>query len=413
MNSQLIKTWGRVLGLGCALMAADQAVALTEYLTAEFVPSLDNPSNNVFTNTSQAGQICREMPAVCDDQKSFSFSGRTSNQTPVIANHPDPRQGWFIKLPAEWRDITVRHTKTGETNQVQLRFIGFGGSLRIAPNATFATGVPDITAAHSALWNGGGLDVPPAPCTSKYHRIQDDIQVQFLWQMPVVAQCAKQLAFNLNSMQIYFLEVMYEIRTPTPLNMSAGTWEADYSYSLGPGQDFDFGDNVLPADPRLDLKISLSVAHHLRVVFPPGGDHLALEPEGGWVPWLTRGRQPERILRDQPFQFTSSGPVKMRLDCQYLVRGNCAISNARRHTVPVETRISLPAGMRQLTGGPISKALLTSADDLTAVADAYVADAIGNLHFEVGKTDVDAMLAYPDTTYSGLVTVMWDSILIP
>lgn len=284
MNSQLIKTWGRVLGLGCALMATDQAVALTEYLTAEFVPSLDNPSNNVFTNTSQAGQICREMPAVCDDQKSFSFSGRTSNQTPVIANHPDPRQGWFIKLPAEWRDITVRHTKTGETNQVQLRFIGFGGSLRIAPNATFATGVPDITAAHSALWNGGGLDVPPAPCTSKYHRIQDDIQVQFLWQMPVVAQCAKQLAFNLNSMQIYFLEVMYEIRTPTPLNMSAGTWEADYSYSLGPGQDFDFGDNVLPADPRLDLKISLSVAHHLRVVFPPGGDHLALEPEGGWVP---------------------------------------------------------------------------------------------------------------------------------
>lgn len=103
----------------------------------------------------------------------------------------------------------------------------------------------------------------------------------------------------------------------------------------------------------------------------------------------------------------------MRLDCQYLVRGNCAISNARRHTVPVETRISLPAGMRQLTGGPISKALLTSADDLTAVADAYVADAIGNLHFEVGKTDVDAMLAYPDTTYSGLVTVVWDSILIP
>jgi hypothetical protein len=163
----------------------------------------------------------------------------------------------------------------------------------------------------------------------------------------------------------------------------------------------------------LDLPITLTVSHHLRVVFPPGADRLALEPEGGWIPWLNGGRRPERILRDQPFQFTSSGPVKMRIECQYLMGGNCAIANPAGHRVPVETRITLPVGMHELTGGPVSKKLLNSIDEATAVAQQYVADQTGNLHFEIARADVEDMLTYPDTTYSGNVTVVWDSFLIP
>jgi len=412
VTTEFLKGWVRTLGLGCVMMA-EPAMALNARITAEFVPSLTDPTNNTFTNTSDAGYICLVIPAACDNNKSIGFPGRASAQTPFIPNDPNPRQGLFIKLPADWRDITVRHATTGQTSTVQLRFTAFGGELWIAPGAIFATGIPDLTAAHSALWNGGGLEIAPGPCVSRYHDVLRDTAVRFMWQTPVVADCAKQIAFGLTSASIYQLEVMYEIRTPTPLNMAAGLWEADYTYSLGPGADFDFGDNVLPSDPNLNIKISLNVSHHLRAVFPPGGDKLALEPEGGWIPWLNGGRRPERIIRDQPFQFTSSGPVKMRVECQYLMGGNCAIANPAGHRVPVETRITLPAGMHELTGGPVSKKLLTSTDDATALADRYVADQTGNLHFEVARSDVHDMLAYPDTTYSGNVTVVWDSFLIP
>lgn len=413
MNGQAMKRCLKVFGTVYLLMTTDLATAVTARITAEFVPSLDNPTNNVFTNTSAPGFFCGTMPAICDYHKSLIIQGRTANDNPFTANNPDPRQGLFFKLPADWRDITVRHAVTGETSQVQLRFTAIGGQLRMAPGATFATGIPDLTAAHSALWNGGGLEVAPAPCTSAYHSISSDAEVRFFWKVPVVAQCAKQMAFNHDLVQFYSLEVMYEISTPTPLGMSAGTWEADYSYTLGPGEDFDFGDNVRPSESRLDLKISLSVSHHLRVVFPPSADRLALEPEGGWMPWLSRGQRPERILRDQSFQFTSSGPVKMRVECQHAIGTHCAIENPAGHSVPVETRISLPIGMHAQAGGSVSKQLLSNNDDITALNDRYVANQTGTLHFEVKRSDVETMLAHQDTTYSGNVTVVWDSFLMP
>jgi len=413
VTTELLKAWVRTIGLGCVLMAAQSAMAMNMRMTAVFVPSLDNPTNNVFTNTSNSGYICFIRPDVCDNNKSFGFPGGVFSQTPVIKNDPDPRQGWFVKLPLDWRDILVRHATTGETNLVQLRFSGFGGEVRYTPNVEFITGIPDPTGAHAALWRGGGLETPPAPCVGRYYTVLDGRSTRFLWQLTAAGECAKQAAFTMNKVDIYSLELMYEIRTPTPLNMTAGVWEADYTYMLGPGADIDFGDNMLPSDPILNIKISLDVSHHLRAVFPPGGDKLALEPEGGWIPWLNGGRRPERIIRDQPFQFTSSGPVKMHIECQYLMGGNCAIANPAGHRVPVETRITLPAGMHELTGGPVSKKLLSSIDEATALADSYVADQTGNLHFEVARSDVHDMLAYPDTTYSGNVTVVWDSFLIP
>jgi hypothetical protein len=395
-------------------MSIDQASAYQHIITAEFVPSLDKPDNNVFTNTSHSGMLCTTMPALCDFKKSLVIAGRSASQSPFLANAPDPRQGWSIKTPAEWREITVRHTGTNETNKVELRMTGVGGRFQSTPEASYITGIQDPQAAHEALWNGGGLGNAPAPCIGKYSEVVSlGSSVRFLWQTPVASACAKQSAFDIDKAYLYDLELLYELRTPTPLDMSAGTWESEISYSMGPGGDFDFGDNLLPAVSSLDIKISLSVAHHLRVVFPPSATRLALEPDGGWVPWLSRGRRPERIMRDQSFRFTTSGPVKMRIECQYDMNGNCGLDNAVGHRVPVETRISLPDGMHELTGGPVSKRLLTSLDDVAALANRYVADQTGQLHFEISRADVDAMLSFPDTTYSGDVTVVWDSYLMP
>jgi hypothetical protein len=405
VDIEAVKSWVRALGVGCLLMATEQAAAITVPLTAEFVPSLDNPSNNTFTNTTGSGAICLRYPDHCDYKRSLGVGGQFLNQTPILANDPNPRQGLTIKVPNEWRDITVRHTTTGETSLVQLRFTGIGGSFRPSPDAPFITKIPDERAAQEALWHDGWIGTAPAPCTRGFGELRRG-EISFLWLVTSSASCSKTAAFDIPNGTIYFPEFIYELRTPTPLDMSAGTWVGATSYTMVPGGDIDFGDNYQYSHSVLDLPITLTVSHHLRVVFPPGADRLALEPEGGWIPWLNGGRRPERILRDQPFQFTSSGPVKMRIEC-------CAIANPAGHRVPVETRITLPVGMHELTGGPVSKKLLNSIDEATAVAQQYVADQTGNLHFEVARADVHDMLTYPDTTYSGNVTVVWDSFLIP
>jgi hypothetical protein len=394
------------------MIATDQAAAFDIPLAAQFVPSLETPARYAFTVVTASGPICRAQPGACDNKSSVYTLWSPPTRYPIFANHPDPRQGLTVKLPAGWRDITVRHEATGETRVVQIRIVGIGSQFHLSTSATVLTGITNPEAAHQALWNGGGLGSAPAPCLSTYGKVTSDRDVQFLWMTPVAAACAKQSAFTIPDARLVTTEFVYELRTPTPLDMSSGLWTGGYSYSSGPGQDFDFGDNFIGTSPPI-VALSLTVAHQLRAVFPPGADHLALEPEGGWIAWLNGGRRPERIMRDQPFRFTSSGPVKMRLECQYSMAGNCAINNPDGHSVAVETRITLPAGIRESGGGAVSKTLLSDLTELATASDRYVADQPGLLHFEVGRADVAAMLRYPDTTYSGNVTVLWDSALSP
>lgn len=294
-----------------------------------------------------------------------------------------------------------------------MRMAGLVAIAKLSDNAQTLTGIPDLEAAHNAIWSGG-LGIAPAPCVATFAQAQGRIEYLFIWETPTATACAKNNAYPLRApVRLTNQEYLFELRTPTPLDMAAGTYEATHSYSMGPGEDIDFGDSFLPSQPRFDINIILTVEHHLRVVFPPGANRLALEPEGGWLQWINRGRQPERIRRDQPFQFTASGPVKMRIECQYTVADNCAIANPAGDQVPVQTRISLPIGMHELTGGPVTKRLLSSREDVTAVPDRYVAAQAGTLHFEIERSDVDTMLGHKDTTYAGAVTVVWDSFLIP
>jgi hypothetical protein len=405
------KGWAKVLGIGWMLLAADRVMAENTTVTAQFVPSVDDPTNNTFTDITSPGMICVIFPHVCDYRKSLSVSEWIFSQSPMTAN--DPRRGVSITLPAFWRDATVQHTTTGETRVVQMRIDGFGGRFRTDPESTVITGISSARAAHEALWVGGGLGTAPSPCVTKHARFVGPDSYQFLWETPAPVACGKTSAFTIDSARLYNTEFMYQMKWPTPLSMAAGRWEGATSYSVGPGMDIDFGENFIPSYNSLDVQFELTVSHHLRVAFPPGSDRLALEPEGGWMPWLTRGRRPERILRDQPFQFTASVPVKMRVECQYIRGAHCAIENPGGHSVPVQTRISLPPGMHTLTGGPASKMLLTHNADVTAAADRYVAEQTGTLHFEVARSDVETMLPHADTTYSGAVTVVWDSFLMP
>lgn len=394
-------------------MAAEQAMAIDSTITAVFKPSQNDPGAGGFINTTRSGLLCTNTPNACSNRKSLGIFWNMATQNPITANDPDPRQGWSIKTPAKWQDITVRHWTTGETRVVQMRIVGIAGLFAPNTSTETITGLSDPMAAHHALWKGGGLGTAPTPCIGTYSDVLNHYEAWFVWDTPVAASCNKKSAYSFNGFRIRNLELLYEIRTPTPLNMTTGTWEGLHTYSMAPGGDFDFGNNLRPDFPSFEVEMRLTVEHHLSVTFPPGANRLALEPEGGWLAWLNRGRRPERISRDQAFRFTVSGPVKMRLECQHPLANDCAISNPAGHQVPVQTRISLPEGMREITGGAVTKKLLSTQEDVTALPAQYVADQTSHLHFEVAREHVATMLDHPDTTYSGNVTVVWDSFLAP
>lgn len=70
-------------------------------------------------------------------------------------------------------------------------------------------------------------------------------------------------------------------------------YRGSLTYTIGPGGDFDFGNNVtgLSGD-TLVINFELDVQHAFIFEFPPGSERAVLEPKGGWQAWLDGGQPP-------------------------------------------------------------------------------------------------------------------------
>lgn len=68
-------------------------------------------------------------------------------------------------------------------------------------------------------------------------------------------------------------------------------YRGSLTYTIGPGGDFDFGNNVtgLSGD-TLVINFELDVQHAFIFEFPPGSERAVLEPKGGWQAWLDGGQ---------------------------------------------------------------------------------------------------------------------------
>jgi hypothetical protein len=173
------------------------------------------------------------------------------------------------------------------------------------------------------------------------------------------------------------------------------------------------GDIMLPSINSLTLNFELDVQHTLKVDVPPGGNHVELVPPGGWQSWVTQGRKPTRLLRDQTFNVSASSRFKMTLQCQYPSGINCALwEPISGHSVPLEVSVTLPHGIVDASQQPVSRRRLRRDGVGTELFQPgiYVDRKPGTLHFEVAREAVQEMLS-PNVSrsYSGSVTVIWDS----
>ncbi|MGE8189934.1 hypothetical protein [Pseudomonas sp. NPDC086278] len=384
-------------------------------IQASFKPDSANPQRNKFINDTPSSGYCGLYPQQCADNEMFSLQVpiRFDSIAPILANHPSVRQGAMFKVPAQWRDLTVVHETTGEPETVRVRIAGIGSRYVTEDVIGLVGGGDDYRLAHNQLWGISWVNAPP-PCLYSGVGFFSSTHYRFFWKTPTEGICEKQAKFNVPWLRYDYLDFAYELITPNPLGMSSGKYLGNLTYTLGPGADFDMGDIMQPSSSTLGLSFTLDVQHTLKVDVPPGGNRVELVPQGGWQSWLSQGRKPTRLFRDQTFNISASSRFKMQMECQYRQDGQtCSLYEPPSgHFVPLNVSVSLPHGLVDADGRAVDHRPLRLDGSGTELFQPgfYVDRKPGTLHFEIPASEVAEMIKPgQQRQYSGSVTVIWDS----
>ena len=231
----------------------------------------------------------------------------------------------------------------------------------------------------------------------------------FFWFTPQSSPCGFKPAFEIDRLEMSGMSVSYLMTSPDSLKMESGIYRGTITYTVGPGGDFDFGDNLFANDSSITFNFTLDVRHTLKFQLPPGAEKVTLNPAGGWQQWLDRGRRPEKLSSSQHFKIWSSTAFSVSLQCEYFLDTQCGIQNPAGHTVPVETRVTLPNGLQDASGRPVERLLLSTSPQVIS-SSYYVDDGLSTLNFDVARDQVKSMIDdHSGSTYRGNITVIWDS----
>lgn len=399
-----VTTWMGVL----AALSLSTAQAVNQEIRAVFQPDPSKPGNNMFINTTPNSGYCADYPGQCADNKMFSI------RAPLIfqaVRSLSPGDGVSIRMPSHWRQVVVTNRNTQETAIVEVRMTGVGSEYHLNQSAASLVGVTDPVEAHSLLW-GSGWMYAPTPCQYAGIGLAGSNTFRFFWKAPVEVACTKFAAYRIPSMAFSTLDFAYELRTPNPLTMSSGQYTGSMPYMLGSGGHIDFGALMRPLDSHLTLDLVLDVQHTLKVDLPPGGNKVALEPEGGWQRWIASGTRPARIYRDQVFNISASAAFKVMMQCDsFQPSGPDCRLNGQSNTAWVHTTLSLPGGITGPDGAPVKDVPLMNYAWVGPFRPGqYVDRKSGNLRFEMPREAMDFLFRPGiNDTLKGNITVIWDS----
>lgn len=396
-----------VLGV-CLALAMPRAEAATQEIRALFQPDPSQPSKNVFVNKTPNSGYCASYPGECEQNSMFSI------QLPVLMSSQAPLQPGDaipIRVPANWRQLTVTNADTQETEVVEVRITGIGSNFILSHTAAELTGETNNLTAHQALWEGSSWVYAPAPCRYSGVGFYGSQTYRFFWKAPVEADCTKVARFTIPQMTFNTMDFAYELRTPNPLGMSSGLYTGSINYTLGPAGDFTFGSSFTPDDGNLTLDFVLDVQHTLKVELPPGGNRVSLEPAGGWAPWIESGKKPTEIFRDQPFYLSASSRFKVMLLCNSPGGNTCRLGSPKGNATDIQVAITLPPGITGSSGYNVTRMPLQYNSWVGPFQPSlYVDRKVGSLNFYMTPFAINFLLKPGvNDKLRGNITIIWDS----
>ncbi|MHC8304443.1 hypothetical protein [Pseudomonas sp. PB3P13] len=400
------------MSTGCLLLLAALSMASAEAANQEiralFQPDPSQPNKNVFINKTPNSGYCEFYPGECANSNMFSIRipvGFTSSRAIV------PGDSLALKVPANWRPLTVINQDTQESETVEVRIIGIGSNYGLSDPVHDLVGEPDTIKAHQKLWTNSSWVYAPAPCLYSGVGFLTPHSYAFFWKAPVETACTKFAAYRIPALSFQYIDFAYELRTPNPLGMSSGLYTGSMTYTIGPAGDFQMGSMMQPDDGSLTLDFVLDVQHTLKVDLPPGGNRIAMEPEGGWQRWIDSGRKPTVIFRDQLFYISASSRFKVMLLCGSQGGTECDIGNNQVGYSKFEVRLSVPHGIV----GPgnhdgWSGTLLYNTWIGPFEPSRYVDRKPGTLRFQMPSKWIDSLLKPGmNGTLWGTATIIFDS----
>lgn len=368
-------------------------------ISAEFTPSVSNPGNQKFVNTTPLSGYCKSWPQYClTDQFSIAIPGRLTQSYTMKANDTQRNSAYF-KFPSTERDITVQSAE-GKTYTLKFRVTAISAMLHAASGT-----LKD--------WSGGGFVYAPSPCSYSGVGVGVSTWYSFMWKLPKSGDerpCVKISTIERTSNYFDDLSIGYELTAPDPLLMNGGVYTGSLTFSVGPGGDIDVGDNFQAQIGSIPFNFKLTVNHELKITTDNKSKNIQLEPPGGWAGGLT----PVQYLRGRShFNITSSGDFHVYLLCSHQSGDECAVSSEKTgELIPVSAYLTLPENIHDKNLlKMVKRQPIYNGKDLTKNifhTVSYSQNRLGFIDFEVARQNVEKMFSTRPDIYSGNVTVFFE-----
>lgn len=395
--------------------------AATIELTAQFTPSMLNPNNNTFINTTPKGGYCTHWS--CNEAQYSVLLPLTTQMTKTIPAAGTQRDGPYFGLPKTKRVITVTNMESGESFKAEFRvsFFSAQGQGPTEKNWLSNTG-------QSATGNFMYPTDSGKGCSYGGKLYFNPNWFYFMWKaLNNTTPCYKLSAIVRENSPSYFhdMSIGYELTAQSLISaVGSGIYTGHLQLSVGPGGDFDFGDNYQANDSSLTINLTMKVNHDLLVTTTAADRKLTLQPcdvgkictqeqgERNWERWMITRITPQLTTRSQ-FRLSSSGNFTVYLQCGYQVGENCALkSDSNAQLVPLHAYLSLPSHIvDQQTKASVSHRPLSISKNIsrdTFISKHYATNGAGSIDFLVKQRDVDTMLETRPDIYRGIVTVIFD-----
>lgn len=400
------------------LLSSAAPNASTMDITASFSPSMSDPENNTFTNTTPQSGFCGKWPQYCPANTfSIGLPITTTISKPITA-HNDPHEGVFFGLPGKKREVMVTDINSGEKHPVTFTITNFSAIAHF----------PNDQGQKAWDTDDGTLGSPSSSssCSRRANPAGGRTIFSFVWNVPAedVACYATSAIDRTEPTAFDGLSIGYNLITPNPLIMGSGTYTGVLSLSVGPGGDFDFGNNYQASDTNLTINFTLSVNHELKLTTSPEDRQVTLQPcasgrvcteEEGKANWerSTITRIAPQLTGRSHFTLSSSGAFTVFLQCDQQIGQDCALqSEHSAKQVPVQALLTLPTTIvDQHTGSTvIQKKIRVGKDTVQNVFNTtqFGQDRKGSIDFVIAQKDVENMLKTRPDNYKGTMTVIFD-----